>query len=85
MTKFVPHPLINSILRKRSAELRKYQCYSTWYYEKDNKNIVICTTKPGYWIGLHGNDVTELKREINECLAKYNIEQVNIKFIECAS
>ena len=51
MTKYLPHPEMNNILAKRSAELRKQHCYSTWYYDEYDNDIVICTTLPGLWIG----------------------------------
>ena len=85
MTKFMPHPEVNSILRKRSAELRKHHCYSTWYYDSENNTIVICTTLPGYWIGKAGEDISNLKNEINEMLTKHKLNPISINFIECES
>ncbi len=85
MTKFMPHPQINAILRKRSAELRKHRCYSTWYFDDENNTIVICTTLPGYWIGKAGADIDNLKNEINELLTKRKLNPISIEFIECES
>ena len=85
MTKFLPRPEMNNILKKRSAELRKHHCYSTWYYEEKNNEIVICTTRPGLWIGMLGKDVADLKEKINEVAIKHHREPVKISFIECNS
>ncbi len=85
MTRFMPHPQINTILRKRSAELRKHGCYSTWYFDDKNDTIVICATLPGYWIGKAGADIDNLKNEINELLTKRKLNPISIEFIECES
>lgn len=85
MTKYLPHPEMNNILAKRSAELRKHHCYSTWFYDEETRNIRICTTRPGLWIGLHGKDVADLKEKINEVAIKHHIDPVMISFIECNS
>ena len=85
MTRYLPHPEMNNILKKRSAELRKQHCYSTWYYDEDDNDIVICTTRPGLWIGRRGEDVANLKKEINEIAIKHHIEPVKIALIECNS
>lgn len=81
----MPHPIINRILRKKSSELRKYSCYSVWYYEGETREIIICTTRPGLWIGLHGADVDELRKEINESIKEYELDPISIAFIECES
>ena len=85
MTKYLPHPEMNNILTKRRAELRTQHCYSTWYYDEDDNDIVICTTRPGLWIGMLGKDVTDLKEKINEVAIKHHIEPVKIALIECNS
>ena len=85
MTKYMPHPMINTLLRKRSAELRKHSCYSTWYYDKDRKKIVICTTHPGFWIGLHGVATNALQENINALLLEHNMDPITISYIECES
>lgn len=85
MTKFIPHSQINAILRKRSAELRKHHCYSTWYFDDENDTIVICTTRPGLWIGRLGVDIYNLKNEINEIATKRRLNPISIGFIECES
>lgn len=85
MTKFMPHPQINAILRKRSAELRKHGCYSTWYFDDKTDTIMICTTSPGYWIGKAGADLDNLKNDICEILVKRNLNPISIRFIECES
>ena len=85
MTKFLPHPEMNNILKKRSAELRKQHCYSTWYYNEYDNDIVICTTLPGLWIGRRGEDVANLKEKLNEIAIKHHRDPVKISFIECNS
>ena len=85
MTRYLPHPEMNSILAKRSAELRKQHCYSTWYYDEDDNDIVICTTRPGLWIGMLGKDVADLKERLNEVAIKHHIDPVKIALIECNS
>ena len=84
-TKYLPHSEMNNILKNRSAELRKHHCYSTWYYDKDDNDIVICTTRPGLWLGMLGKDVANLKDKLDEVAVKYHIEPVKISFIECNS
>ena len=73
----------NKFLRKRSHELRRFKCYSTWYYDEPERNIVICTNWPGLWIGYHGEDLDKLRNDINSELASQSIEPIDIKFIEC--
>jgi hypothetical protein len=85
MTKYLPHPEMNNIHKKRSAELRKHHCYSTWYYDEYDNDIVICTTLPGLWIGRRGEDVADLKEKINEVAIKHHRDPVKISFIECDS
>ena len=77
--------LVSSFIRKRSFELRKLKCYSVWYYNEPERSIVICTTRPGLWIGYYGKDLDELRNGINEKLALYKMEPVTIKLIECYS
>lgn len=81
----MPHPIINRILRKKSVELKKYSCYSVWYYDEETKKIIIRTTRPGLWIGQYGVDVDELKKEINESIKEYKLDPISITFIECES
>lgn len=85
MTKFMPHPEVNRIIKKRSSELRKFKCYSTWYYDEEKRKIVICTTRPGLWIGIYGIDVRELTRDINLVLFQHKKDPITISFIECES
>ena len=84
-TKFAPHPLISRILRRESAELRKHHVYSTWFYDKEEHTITICSTHPGFWIGLRGIKTQRIQDEINEVLRKHNEPEMTIKYIECES
>ena len=85
MTPIMPDYLVHRTLHERSSELMKYHCTSVWYYDEKEKAIVICTNRPGLWIGLHGTDSKNLENEINEILTKRNKEQIHIKVIECDS
>lgn len=84
-TKFPPHPFVSKVLIRESAELRKHHVYSTWFYNKEEHTITICTTHPGYWIGWRGERTKQIKEEINGILRQHNLPEITIKYVECES
>ena len=83
--KYIPIYAVSQLLRDKSKELRKYHCYSSWFYNDSENTITICTNCPGLWIGKAGKDVAELKDEINSIIDKYSargMEHITIKFID---
>ena len=88
ITRYIPIYEITQLLRKKSKEMRRYRCYSSWFYNTEENSITICTNQPGYWIGRMGQDVARLKEEINAIIDKHNpyndkkMEHITIKFIE---
>ena len=85
LSKFPPHPLVSRILKRESAELRKHYVYSTWFYDKEEHTVIICTTYPGFWIGKAGVKTQRIQDEINGVLRAHNEEDIKIKYIECES
>lgn len=68
---------ITDIIRQYKEEAKIRSSVSWGFsYEDDGKHVVICTNKPGCFIGLRGERVERLKND----LKKYNIVQVD--FIE---
>ena len=71
---------VQKILHGYCSKIEKISgAKSMWYYDSDNKSLVICSTRPGLWIGYHGEDVETLRNK----LAEVGFSD-NIKFIECA-
>ena len=85
MTPFMPHTFVHKILHDESAKLRKYHCYSVWYYDENRKEIIICTTRPGLWIGRNGANTEKIQSDVNKILNEHNIDEIKISYIECQS
>ena len=98
-TPYMPIPEINTILKRRNIEintiLKRRNILAMWYFEKETNTIVICTTRPGYWIGKAGVDHEKLLADINKVIDDKNellishgydnlYDNVNIKYIECS-
>ena len=80
MTIYTLSPKVQKILRGYSSKIEKFsKAKSMWYYDIDDKSLVICTTRPGLWIGYHGKGVEILRNK----LAEVGFSD-NVKFIECA-
>lgn len=79
-SKYFPVSSVSRLLRDYSKEFRKKHCYSMWYFDKENNKIVICSTRPGFWIGRMGETINKLTGQCNELIHKYN--ECNKKFVE---
>lgn len=95
LTPYMPVKKIEFLLREKSKYFRnEYHVYSMFYFDKDENVIYICSTRPGYWIGMMGESHRELVKQCNELIDKHNaalfdphyaVSHIDIKYIECIS
>ena len=73
MTKYHPVYEVNKIIKGYAVKYNKCICHvhSLWYFDDDGE-LVICTDKPGVWIGKAGKDIEQLKNELNAAITKRN-------------
>lgn len=94
LTRYMPTVQIRNLLIEKSRSLRKSsKTYSMFFYNDDTNTIIICTNRPGVWIGIAGTEVDNLKMQCRELIVKHNRHQtaeefkipenINISFIEC--
>jgi len=91
---YMPDYRIQKILQDRSAELRKCsnRITSMWYFDDETNTIMICSNRPGLWIGKFGEDINNLKDSVNKVIDAINERQleslpkrshIDIAFQEC--
>ena len=93
-TSHMPVYRIKEILIEKSRNLRKTShTYSMFFYDDESNTITICTNRPGFWIGVGGTEIENLKEECRNAIRRHNgfqkhdeliiPENINIDFIEC--
>ena len=75
-TAFLPYRM-NEIIKNKAKQI---PCKSVWYWDSEETAVVICTERPGFWIGLQGNDDQQLRAELSNIFG----DVVKTKYIECA-
>lgn len=73
MTKYHSVYEVNKIIKSYAVKYSKCVCHvhSLWYFDDDGE-LVICTDKPGVWIGKAGKDIDQLKGDLNVAIANRN-------------
>lgn len=74
---------LNSIIKEWKEEAHVTHTV-TWGYEitEEGRVLVICTDRPGYFIGVRGERHSRFKERIVEATKKHTYPIVNVKYLE---
>ena len=68
MTKYHHVYEVNKIIKGYAVKYNKSNCHvhSLWYFNDERTELIICTDKPGIWVGKAGKDIAQLAEDLNK-------------------